>query len=54
MSDNVMTASSKTLTAQFSGLTNGSTYYARVYVVSPSGNKQSEVGTQVISVAPKA
>lgn len=39
-------------TVDFTGLTNGQTYYARVYTMSVDGYMQSEVGTQVGSATP--
>ena len=38
----------------FTGLTNGVTYYVRVYPINPQGFAQSEVGTQVASSTPTA
>ena len=38
----------------FAGLTNGVTYYVRVYPINQKGFAQSEVGTQVASSTPTA
>lgn len=39
-------------TATFTGLTNGNTYYARVYPMNAKGFAQSEIGTQIGSAIP--
>lgn len=55
MSENVnATALTEMIHVEFTGLTNGETYYVRVYPVNPGGLKQSEVGTQVGVATPKA
>lgn len=40
------------ISAKFTGLKNGSTYYARVFPLNPKKYAQSEIGTQVASAKP--
>ena len=55
MSENVnATSLTEMIHVEFTGLTNGETYYARVYPMDPKGYAQAEVGTQVGSAIPKA
>ena len=54
MSDVNANALAEMITVTFTGLTNGQTYYVRVYPVNPKGFKQSEIETQVGVATPKA
>lgn len=49
-----MSELSNMLSANFTGLTNDKTYYARVYPMNPKGFAQSEIETQVGSAVPMA